>query len=207
MLNPGCTKPSTLCAIQITKYLPLLYLTIEPLKGVTISSNQEILLGDHIADVEYLIGKPSSTIIIDSPDYSPGSFIRQSFYQELEVRIDYNRFDKVDFIEFLSGPWPEKVCLSIYGINPFSIYWEELVEILTSKNNGRIDSKEAPYAYCFQELGVGIWRDANPKDVEDWINERKSNGTYEVDKEWLDEELEKSRHFWTIGIGDKSYYK
>ena len=39
------------------------------------------------------------------------------------------------------------------------------------------------------------------------IKEAKENGTYEDEKIWLLDDLEKSKHFWTIGIGLKDYYK
>lgn len=153
--------------------------------------------------VENIIGQPSSLRTSEDQNL----FVKQAFYDSLEMRIDYNKFDKVEFIEFLSGPWPEKSELSIYGINPFSIDGEELIKTLSLRSNEKVDDTEAPYSYAFPDIGVGIWRDANPKDIEFWIDEKRNSGEYENDKDWLNEELEKSKHFWTIGIGNNEYYK
>ena len=39
------------------------------------------------------------------------------------------------------------------------------------------------------------------------IIEMKENDEYEENKNWILEDLEKSKNFWTIGIGIKNYYK
>ena len=51
------------------------------------------------------------------------------------------------------------------------------------------------------------WRESEPNDIMEMIQEKKEDGEYESDKDWLNEELEQSKHFWTIYIGKKDYYK
>ena len=42
--------------------------------------------------------------------------------------------------------------------------------------------------------------------MEESIAEMKERGEYEDNRVWLDEDLEKSRNFWTVGIGKAGYY-
>ena len=41
--------------------------------------------------------------------------------------------------------------------------------------------------------------------MEEGIAEMKESGEYENNRESIDEDLEKSRNFWTIGIGKPDY--
>ena len=176
---------------------------LEPLKGISISQVGQILLGDSIDQVISIIGEPSSWQDMETQQYNS----KRAFYNNLEMRVDYNQFDRIEFIEFIFGPFPEKTSLQIFDVDPFKIYDTELIKILTFKNNKQPDDTEAPYCYTFNNIGVGIWKDTDSKDIENWISEKRISGEYEADKNWLNEELEKSRHFWTIGIGNKEYYK
>jgi len=42
--------------------------------------------------------------------------------------------------------------------------------------------------------------------VQEWVEEKKANGEYEIDRQWIEEELAKSKNYWTIGIGVPGYY-
>ena len=35
----------------------------------------------------------------------------------------------------------------------------------------------------------------------------KADNEYEENKDWLNEDLNKAKNFWTIGIGVKNYYE
>lgn len=106
------------------------------------------------------------------------------------MRIDYNQNERIEFIEFLFGPWPEKCEVTIYDINPFAIEDKELIQLLSFKGNEKVDQSEAPWCFIFPDISVGIWREADPN---------------EIDKNWIDEELKKAKYFWTIGIGHENY--
>ena len=168
---------------------------IFPLIGIEIEGLGTIKLGEEKAEIETLFGLPET------------AFDNQSFYDKYEFRIDYDKFNKVEFIEFIYGPYPEKSELTIFNINPFSIGDQNLIDLLTKENNGEIDDSEAEYCYSFKEISVGIFRESTPKDVEEMIVEMKENGDYEENKNWVEEDLDKSKNFWTIGIGVKNYYK
>jgi catechol 2,3-dioxygenase-like lactoylglutathione lyase family enzyme len=174
---------------------------LSPLRGISISGIGDINLGDELEQVEKILGKPNNISTVEIGN----EFANRAFYDQLEMRIDYNRLNQVDFIEFLFGPWPERTELSLYDINPFKIDAEDLIKLLLTQNDGKVNDLEAPHCYGFSEIGVGIWRQSIPTDIEPWIQEKKAKGEYEVDKNWLDAELEKSKHFWTVGLGRKEY--
>jgi hypothetical protein len=169
---------------------------ILPLDGIEIENIGKLSLGQSKSDIENLLGKPSDS-----------SNLKQLFFDEYEVRIDLDKKGNAEFIEFIYGPFPEKTELSIYGIDPFQIGANKLIEILTEKNNGKIDDSEAEYCYTFQNISVGVWRQLTEKTVEENIAEMKADNEYEENKDWLNEDLNKAKNFWTIGIGIKNYYE
>lgn len=180
----------------------MLQIDIKPLVGIEIKNIGEIKLGQTKKDVENLLGLPNL-----SDNISIGNIqTNRAFYNEYEVGIDYDDSNTIEFIEFINGPSLEKIQLRVYGIDPFKIEANELIEILSDYNSGKIDETEAPHSYAFENISVGIWRQSVPSDLEEWISEKKLDNTYEIDKSWIDEELERSKHFWTIGIGRKGYY-
>ena len=169
---------------------------ILPLDGIVIENIGKLSLGQSKSNIEKLFGKPSES-----------SNLKQLFFDEFEVRIDLDKKGNAEFIEFIYGPFPEKTELSIYGVNPFQIGATKLVEILTEKNNGKIDDSEAEYCYTFQNISVGVWRQLTEQNVEESIAEMKADNEYEENKDWLNEDLNKAKNFWTIGIGVKNYYE
>ena len=169
---------------------------ILPLDGIVIENIGKLSLGQSKSDIEKLFGKPSES-----------SNLKQLFFDEYEVRIDLDKKGNAEFIEFIYGPFPEKTELSIYGVNPFQIGATKLVEILTEKNNGKIDDSEAEYCYTFQNISVGVWRQLTEQNVEESIAEMKADNEYEENKDWLNDDLEKAKNFWTIGIGLENYYE
>jgi hypothetical protein len=173
----------------------MINIEIEPLKGITIQKVGNVLLGEKRKDVEKLLGKPDS--ISDQ---------KRSFYDKFEVRIDFDIEHRIEGIEFIYGPFPQRTTLSIYGINPFTIGAEDLVKLLTEKNQGDVDYTEAEYSYAFPNISVGIWRSFTQADVEESIAKIKSSGKYEDNRSSIDDDLEKSKNFWTIGIGVMHYF-
>ena len=180
----------------------MLQIDIKPLLGIDIKSIGEVKLGQSQNEVESLIGSASmsDTIAFDNTQ------TKRAFYEAYELRIDYSSNNEVTFIEFINGPFPEKTELRIYGVDPFKEGAERLIELLTIYNAGKIDESEAPHSYAFENISVGVWRQSVPSDIQELIDDKKEDNTYEIDKAWVNEELEKSNHFWTIGIGKKGYY-
>jgi hypothetical protein len=173
----------------------MIKIEVYPLKGIKIENVGEINLGQTKSEVERLLGKSFKTF--DD---------KRLYYHNYEFRIDIDEFLNVEFIEFLSGPFPEKIKLSLYNIDPFQIGADNLFALLAEKNNGEIDKTEADYCYCFINISVGIWRQITQKSVEESIAEMILSGEYQENKDSLAEELEKSKNYWTVGIGVPNYY-
>ncbi|GKS13400.1 hypothetical protein YDYSY3_44000 [Paenibacillus chitinolyticus] len=169
-------------------------LRLEPLRGIDLNEAGYVAFGQTVQQVKLLLGEPSR------------AYDKQLFYDELELRIDLNDEDRVEFMECIFGPCCEKTIPLIYEERPFELSGEALIALLTEKNNGIIDDTEAEYGYSFMEISVGIYRQATPADLLESIEEAKAEGTYEEDCEWLENDLRKANHFWTIGIGEKGYY-
>lgn len=166
-------------------------ITLTPLQGIEIEGIGSISFGQTKAEVEKLLPNPE---IVEGT---------QLHYDELELRIDLNQQGKVEFFE-LFGPDCEFIEPSIYGVNPFTTTAKELNKVLESKNSGKIDDTEAPYMYAYLGSSIGVWRDLTEKDAKEEIEQAKKEGEYE---DWMEEELERSKYYWTIGIGEKDYYK
>jgi hypothetical protein len=145
-------------------------------------------------EISSLLGQPSAH-----------SNTTQSFYNSYELRIDFDE-QGVSFIEFIYGPYPEKTALSLYGINPFEIGANNLIDLLSLKNNGPIDDSEADYCYAFLNISVGMWRQATEQGIQSSIDEAKLDGTPINQIHQLEEELKSVKNYWTIGVGKKGYY-
>jgi len=166
-----------------------------PLVGIQIEGIGQVDLGASRADVQSMLGAPSDAL--DD----------QYYYDELELRFDFNGQGILEFIESINGPNPEKTEISIYGVNPYQVEVAELVRILADKNQGEVDDAEAGYCYTFLNSSVGVWRQMTEEDVQEEIEEIKADGEYEDNADMLLEDLEKSKFFWTIGIGVEGYYE
>ncbi|WP_294351000.1 hypothetical protein [uncultured Sphingobacterium sp.] len=165
-----------------------------PLVGIQIEDIGQVNFGANPTEVQSLLGAPSDAL--DG----------QYYYDDLELRLDFNNEGQLEFIESINGPKPEKTAISIYGVNPFEVEATELVTILTDKNQGEVDDAEAEYCYTFLNSSVGVWRQITEEDVQEEIEEIKADGEYEDNADMLLEDLEKSKFFWTIGIGVAGYY-
>ncbi|MDQ1151771.1 hypothetical protein [Sphingobacterium zeae] len=165
-----------------------------PLVGIQIEGIGQVDLGATRAEVQSVLGTPSDAL--DD----------QYYYDELELRLDFNNEGQLEFIESINGPKPEKTVISMYDVNPFEVEATELVTILTDKNQGEVDDAEAGYCYTFLNSSVGVWRQVTEEDVQEEIEEIKADGEYEDNADMLLEDLEKSKFFWTIGIGVAGYY-
>ena len=112
-------------------------LILNPLKGLQIVNGENLAFGISKTELFIKIGKPSN--VNDN----------QLFYDNFEFRIDLDQDEKVEFIECIYGPFPEKTEIEIYDINPFKTNSSDLIQILSEKNNGEIDQSEEPYCFTF----------------------------------------------------------
>ena len=168
---------------------------LHPLKGIEFENKATLEFGTSKIEIIKSLGKPSS------------GNDKQMFYDELELRIDLDNSENIEFIEFIYGPFPEKTEIELYGIDPFKTNSSDLIELLTENNNGEIDLSEEPYCFAFLESSIGIYRDSCESDIDEMITELKENGEYSENEEWVLADKEKAKYFWTVGLGKKDYYK
>ena len=126
------------------------------------------------------------------------------YYLNNEMAIDYNN-NKAEFIEFLGGI-DGMLKPTIYGISAFDVQADDLFEILKKQNNGKIGDHENGYSYQFQNISVGVYREAIPKEVEEMIEEAASFGNPMSDDE-IQHEMKRANHWASIGVGIAGYYQ
>lgn len=126
------------------------------------------------------------------------------YYFNSEMAIDYHN-DQVEFIEFLGGA-DGMLKPTIYGVSAFEAQANELFELLKERNHGAIDDSEHGYAYQFQAISVGVYREAIPREVSEMIEEAAESGAPMSDEE-IQCELKRANHWATIGVGIAGYYQ
>lgn len=95
---------------------------------------------------------------------------------------------------------------TIYGISAFEAQANTLYEVLKEKNNGTIIDVENGYSYSFQNISVGVYREAVPNEIEEMVEEAASYGNPMTDEE-IQYEMKRANHWSTIGIGIANYYQ
>src|SRR5947209_1250992 len=145
-------------------------ITIIPLLGIDIAGLGRIELGQSRVEIEKRLGLPG--------EYSNNA---RSVYPDYECTISFDQSNTVEFIEFNTGPFPQRIQLSLYDINPFQVGADNLVALLSERNAGPEDESEAKYSYTFLNISVGIWRQGTEEDLQEWVAEKKENGEYDID--------------------------
>ena len=111
----------------------------------------------------------------------------------------------MDFVEFLAGI-DGKLKPTIYGVSAFDVNAAELVDVLKANNNGEICDDENGYSYSFSNISIGVYREALPDEIEEMIEEAKSDGSPMSDDD-IQYEMKRANHWATIGCGNIGYYQ
>ena len=125
------------------------------------------------------------------------------YYFNGEAAIDYKE-GKVEFIEFLGGIDGVYQPM-LYGVSVFDTQAEKLVEILKEKNNGKLCDMENGHFYRFSDIGIGLYREATPKEISEMIEEAAAFGN-PMSSDEIEYESKRANRFATIGIGVAGYY-
>ena len=169
-------------------------ITLTPLQGMEIEGLGALRFGQNLQDVVALLGKPDS------------GETERLYYHGLGLRVDLDRAGGVEFMEFFR-PENGDYQLSLYGIDPLALPAAQLIALLAEKDPAGIDDEEAPFSYAYRNLSIGVWRDFAEEHVLADIAQMRENGEdADADADWVQEDLEKSRYFWTVGIGKPDYY-
>lgn len=167
-------------------------ITLTPLQGVEIEGLGALRFGQSLQDVIALLGKPDR-----------GETTRLC-YENLGLQVGLDRAGGVEFMEFFR-PENDNYQLSLYGIDPLTLPAAQLTALLAEKDPAGIDDEEAPFSYAYRNLSIGVWREFAEEHVLADIAQMRENGE-DADADWVQEDLEKSRYFWTVGIGKPDYY-
>jgi hypothetical protein len=158
----------------------------------------EKILVDHVA-ICFGMEKP----IVDAAIGNGQRIGDRYYYFNHEMAIDYND-NKVEFIEFLGG-LDGMLKPTIYGISAFETQANDLFEVLKKQNNGMAGDHENGYSYQFENISVGVYREAVPQEVEEMIEEAAAFGT-PMSADEIEYESKRATHFSTIGFGIPGYY-
>ena len=167
---------------------------LNPMQGAVIDG-KELRLGMTYEEVCAVMGKP------DSAD-ADKEYI-QAYYAESCIHFEFDANTKIlTYIEFANGT--DAVQPEIFGVSAFSVQADELYAFLDEKNGGRIIDNENGYSYVFKELGISIWRESIPEDVEEMIAEAEEDGE-PMDEEDIAEEWKLANYWATVGVGSAEY--
>ena len=151
-----------------------------------------LCFGANAAEVEAAIGK--------------GEIIRnRHYYFDNELAIDYDKDQRLEFIEFLGGI-DGHLRPKIYGVSVFETSADELTEILSDKNGEPPTDDENGHMYCFLNISVGIYRERTSADIEEMIAEMKADGVPTENNADLESEKRMAQHWATLGTGREGYY-
>lgn len=139
----------------------------------------------------------------DNPPHPPEWNAPHWFYFNNELRIDFDRQGRVEFIELLGGPEGELQPV-MDGLELFQVPPEAVYDLLKAKNSGAVELGINCYCCVFLELETGIYRESVPEDVTELIGEAQTEG-HPLSPEQIDYENGLTR-WGAIGIGVKGYY-
>lgn len=130
----------------------------------------------------------------------------RAYYFNSDVCVEYDDYEKVSFIEVSCGNPESTITPVIYGEDITKSDADHVLQILTEKNQGEVDSENG-YSYIFYNLSVCVYREITPDDYKELIEEMKSNGDPIEDNPDVKADFWKSTHWATIGIGVNDYYR
>ena len=175
-------------------------ISIKPLEGI-FWEDKSILLGEERRNVE----KTFTNIHFEDKCVHKNKL---SFYLfNNTLRIDFDKNDCVEFIEFL-GRFNIEIQAEIYGVDVLKSTADELFKLLKEHNEGEIGDSENGYYYDFMNISVGIWRESTPESLSEFIEEIRNDES--IDKTIVEEKIKEEKlkaHYWaTLGIGIENYY-
>lgn len=130
----------------------------------------------------------------------------RAYYFGSNFCVEYDEDKRVSFIEVSCGDPENTIATTIYGENVMTSGADRILQILTEKNHGEIESENG-YSYTFYNLSVGVYREITPDDYKELIEEMNTNGDPVEGNPDVEADFWKSTHWATIGIGANNYYR
>ena len=115
---------------------------------------------------------------------------------------------KNDLVVFIELSRNDKILPIFENMNLFKLRDNDILELFSSV--GSIDKSDPEYGnvYSFDDLQINFWRETNPVDLHNELNNLDKNSEdYENEKKFYLSEIEKYSYFQTIAIYDKNYYR
>lgn len=173
-------------------------IVLNPMQGAVIDG-KELRLGMTYEEVCSAMGRPDS----DEADRQ----YRKAYYAVSDscISFEFNaKTDQLTYIEFSNGS--DELQPELFGVSVFPMKADELFGLLKDRNNGGIIANDNGYSYVFKELGISIWRESIPEDIEEMIAEAEEDGE-PMDEEDIAEEWKLANYWATVGVGGKEYIK
>ncbi|MEZ8306378.1 hypothetical protein AB6C40_19300 [Vibrio splendidus] len=164
---------------------------MDELEIIPLCGAGKIRLGMNKVEIREAIGN----IPEDIPAHSNSGieFPENDYFLESAIQITYSKdTGLVDWICF-NDNIPFK--LLFQGVDLFSLEVSDVIAHV--KKYGKLDESdpEIGYSYSFPELGICFWRSSITEELIQEMAEAE-----EDDKEWLQMDIEESRHFQQVSI-------
>ncbi|MGI6095881.1 MAG: hypothetical protein ACOYBL_10695 [Lachnospiraceae bacterium] len=166
---------------------------IHPLEGI-VWDEGKINLGDSKESVIAVLGEAQV------------NYENSSYYFSTDLRIDYDKNDCVEFIEFLGG-MDGSIQPVLYGQKILQINAARAYKLLKDNNNGEIVDEDEGRSYNFKNIGIGVFRENTPDIIDITMTKLTEAGIHMQENEKLQEERRLASHWATIGLGGKDYYE
>lgn len=167
-------------------------LEIIPFNGagkIKLSMNQD--------DLRAAVGSPSDNITAHTN--SGIEFPESDYFLESAIQVTYDSITGlVDWIGF-NDNIPFKLLFN--GVDLFETEVNEVVAHI--KRHEKLDENDSELgnSFNFPELGICFWRESITEELLSELEDAD-----EIDKEWMLEDIEKSKHFQQVSIFREGYW-
>lgn len=174
-----------------------------PLAGADVEGVGKIYFGKALDEVEAIMGEP------EDKKYDKENNKEVLYYLDMSVSLQFDNEKKLEYIEVSIDPlFNETIQPVIYTIDPFSMGYNELVDLLKEKNQGEVNSVDPEHEYEFVDISVSVWRESTLDEVEDSVQELKYEQNYLDEKQDLyKKDADKAKYISSIGIGTTNYFR
>jgi len=122
------------------------------------------------------------------------------YFLESAIQITYE--PKTGLVNWIGINDNVPFILTFKGLNLFKSEVKEVVA--HTENHGVLDTDddELGYSYSFPKLGICFWRESKTVDLTNELEDAEDD----EEKNWMLEDIEKSKHFQQISIFIKKYW-
>lgn len=173
------------------------------LAGADIEGIGKVYFGKGIDEVKSIMGEPEN----EKNDSSGNKEIL--YYLGMSLLLQFDQEKKLEYIELSIDPsYNEEVQSIIYGVDPFDIEFDELIDLLKEKNSGKINAIDPEHRFEFPDISVSIWRESTLDEIEDSVEELKYEQNYLDEKQdFYKDDAKRTKYVSSIGIGTTNFFR